>query len=69
MSWLDGVPGALKVRRVGADGELGPVVEVASVSAQRNAGFPQMIPARDRLLFAWTDVDANRVRARLTPVP
>lgn len=69
VSWLGAVPGRLNVRRVAADGTLGPVHPVADVSPERNAGFPQMVRSGEQLVFAWTDVETNRVRIRRLSLP
>lgn len=56
VSWLErqSASGALVlVRRVGVDGRRSAVREVAIAGADRAAGFPRMILARDSLLFAW----------------
>lgn len=68
VSWLEAVPGRLMFRQVAADGSLGPAREVARVSPERNAGFPQMIRTDEWLVFAWTDVQANRIRTRRLPL-
>ena len=44
-------------------GVAGRAVTVARSSANRSSGFPQMIRAGDRLLFAWTDA-AEPLRLR-----
>ncbi|MDH3647729.1 MAG: exo-alpha-sialidase [Gammaproteobacteria bacterium] len=59
VSWLEksGMKQAeLCIRTVSADGELGPLHVVASTAASRPSGFPQMIRADDRLIFAWTAI-------------
>lgn len=72
----DGERGSLALRRVQRDGSLGPVHRVASMHLGRRAGFPRLalLPADDRtgqgtrLLAAWRDEDADRLRAIvLTP--
>ncbi|MEE8079323.1 MAG: hypothetical protein V3T18_10030, partial [Pseudomonadales bacterium] len=47
---------SLNVRRVGAEGELGSIIQVARMAPNRPSGFPQMVRSEDRLVFAWTDV-------------
>jgi hypothetical protein len=57
VSWLrDTKPahGELVVRRVGADGNLGPIQVVTTTGAGRPAGFPQMARQGQSLVFAWT---------------
>ena len=57
VSWLDeSVVGAeIRVQPFTRAGVAGPPVTVARSSAARSSGFPQMVLARNRLLFAWTD--------------
>ncbi|MGE0622866.1 MAG: hypothetical protein AB7I04_15510 [Pseudomonadales bacterium] len=69
VSWLSAVPGRLQFRTVAVDGSLGPIQTVADVSPERNAGFPQMIRWEQWLVFAWTDVASQRIRARRLPLP
>ncbi len=47
---------SLNVRRVGAEGELSSIIQVARMAPNRPSGFPQMVRSEDRLVFAWTDV-------------
>lgn len=49
---------SLNVRRVGAEGELGSIIQVARMAPNRPSGFPQMVRSEGRLVFAWTDVSA-----------
>ena len=46
--------GANKVRRVSADGSLGPVAVIARTDASRASGFPRMARAGGTVHFAWT---------------
>ncbi len=58
VSWTaktaDGV-GQIRRRRMPIGGEPGPVQLIAEGDVSRNAGFPQMIAGRDRLVYAWTE--------------
>lgn len=56
-----------RVRRVRADGHLGPDVAVSPVSADRASGYPRLARSGETLVAAWTDVTpARQVRvARL----
>lgn len=54
MAGGSGGMGANKVRRVGADGTLGPVVVIAETEASRASGFPRMARTGDTVYFAWT---------------
>ena len=56
--WRHGATGGaeLAARRVSAAGELGTVRVVATSPASRPDDVPQMIRARERLVFAWTEL-------------
>ncbi|MFQ5635613.1 MAG: sialidase family protein [Gammaproteobacteria bacterium] len=47
--------GVLRTRRVPRTGEAGPVRVVAEGRYSRNAGFPQMVMADGRLVYAWPE--------------
>ena len=55
VSWLErtGDGAEVRVRRV-EPGGVGPAFTVAGAAAARTAGFPRMVRAGDRVLFAWT---------------
>ncbi len=55
---------SIRTRRVAMDGRLGPTRVVATTSAARASGFPQVIRSGDALVFAWTEA-GNRPRIRL----
>lgn len=58
VSWLEraGDGAEVRVRRVAPDGRVGRPRVVASSSASRASGFPQLAIAGDgRVVFAWTD--------------
>ncbi|MBC7930431.1 MAG: exo-alpha-sialidase [Rubrivivax sp.] len=54
--WMSGAAGggANKVRRVSADGALGPVTIIAITDITRSSGFPRMARLGDAAYFAWT---------------
>jgi hypothetical protein len=57
VSWTGKTPagqGQLRLRRVPASGDPGPIQVVAEGEMGRGSGFPQLIQARDRLVHAWT---------------
>ena len=57
VSWLESAPaGRLLARRVSPDGTLGPIIDIAPMTVERNSGFPQMVADGKRLIFAWTEV-------------
>ena len=55
--WLSGNSegGAIKVRRVRADGSLGPPSVIAQTDISRSSGFPRMARFGDAVHFAWTE--------------
>jgi hypothetical protein len=71
VSWMaserDGVH--LLVRRVARDRRRGPELQIASVTAAPDVGFPRMERLGSEVLFAWTDTRSATVRmARLAAV-
>lgn len=67
VSWLEAreASGAVLLRRVMPDGEVGPTAAISETRAERASGFPRLAPADDRLLVAWTEPDGEgRVRVR-----
>jgi hypothetical protein len=66
VSWLERMDddrAAVRVRRVSRDGALGAPQTVAESSGARSSGFPRMVRAGDRVVFAWTaSGDPSRVR-------
>lgn len=67
VSWLERTAdGAeVRVRRVATD-RVGPAVKVAGTAAQRASGFPRMVRAGDRVIFAWTAAgDSGGVRTAI----
>jgi len=57
VSWLEETPAGaeIRVQAFTRSGVAGRAVTVARSGANRSSGFPQMIRAGGRLLFAWTD--------------
>jgi hypothetical protein len=55
--WLSGnvEGGAIKVRRVQADGTVGPSSVIARTDISRSSGFPRMVRFGDEVQFAWTE--------------
>ena len=63
--WMSGTTegGAIKVRRVRADGLPGPAAEIAKTNISRSSGFPRMARLGDEVVFAWTEFGTpSRVR-------
>ncbi|HYJ89652.1 MAG TPA: sialidase family protein, partial [Pyrinomonadaceae bacterium] len=69
--WLSGNAegGAIKVRRVRADGTLGPPAVIAKTDISRSSGFPRMARLGDEVHFAWTEFGKpSRVRTALADI-
>jgi hypothetical protein len=67
VSWLrsgNGSEGEICIRRITADGELGPELIVATTASGRMSGFPQMVARDDSVVVAWTDVGDNSTAVR-----
>ena len=63
--WLSGnvEGGAIKVRRVRSDGNLGPPAVIAKTDISRSSGFPRMALLGNEVHFAWTEFGKpSRVR-------
>jgi hypothetical protein len=72
VSWLGtgGEGGAVRFRRAWPDGRMGEVQSLATTSAARSAGFPQLELAGDQLVFAWTDDgEPGSVMSAMVPLP
>lgn len=69
--WLGGnvEGGAIKVRRVRADGTVGPPAVIAQTDISRSSGFPRMAHLGDQVHFAWTEFGKpSRVRTAIADV-
>lgn len=69
--WLSGNAegGAIKVRRVQADGVVGPASIIAKTDISRSSGFPRMARLGDEVHFAWTEFGKpSRVRTAFANV-
>ena len=69
--WLSGNVdgGAIKVRRVRADGAVGPPAEIAKIDISRSSGFPRMARLGNDIHFAWTEFGKpSRVRTAVTTI-
>jgi len=59
----------LRMRHVNSAGDLGPVRVIAEGEYSRSAGFPQMIRAGDRLIYAWPEPgEPRRVLTAMSPL-
>jgi hypothetical protein len=57
VTWIERIGGdtaAVRTRRVGTNGATGPATTIASSSAARASGFPQMAITGSDVVFAWT---------------
>jgi hypothetical protein len=69
--WLSGnvEGGAIKVRRVQADGKVGPPSILAKTDISRSSGFPRMARLGNEVHFAWTEFgNPSRVRTATADV-
>ena len=69
--WLAGNAdgGQIKVRRVQANGALGPPAVIAQTDISRSSGFPRMARWRGEVHFAWTEFgNPSRVRMAVANV-
>ncbi len=69
--WLSGTVagGAIRVRRIQADGSAGPPAVIAQTDISRSSGFPRMARLGDEVHFAWTEFGKpSRVRTAVTNV-
>ena len=67
--WLSGnvEGGEIKVRRVQADGKLGPPSVIAKTDISRSSGFPRLARFGNQVHFAWTEF-GNPSRVRMATV-
>jgi hypothetical protein len=69
VTWLEKAPekaALIRMRRVSRTGVTTPATTVARTSTARASGFPRIVRAGDRLVFAWTEVGKPaRVRAAI----
>ena len=69
--WLSGnvEGGAIKVRRVQPDGQVGPPSVIAKTDISRSSGFPRMARLDNEVQFAWTEFGKpSRVRTATADV-
>jgi hypothetical protein len=69
--WLSGNTegGQIKVRRIQADGTVGPAAVLAQTDISRSSGFPRMARLGDQVLFAWTEFGKpSRVRTAVADI-
>ena len=69
--WLSGTPegGEIKVRRVEANGTMGPAAVIAKTDISRSSGFPRMARLGNEVHFAWTEFGKpSRIRMATTDI-
>ena len=69
--WMSGTvdSGEIKVRRLLANGNLGPASVIAKTDISRSSGFPRMARLGDEVHFAWTEFGKpSKVRTAVTDV-
>lgn len=69
--WLSGNAegGTIKVRRVKADGSIGPAAVIANTDISRSSGFPRMALLGNQVHFAWTEFGKpSKVRTAVADV-
>ena len=69
--WLAGdvQGGEIKVRRVRADGTLGPAAVIARTDISRSSGFPRLARRGNEVHFAWTEFGKpSRVRTAVAEI-
>lgn len=69
--WLSGNAdgGAINVRRVQANGTLGPPTAIAKTDISRSSGFPRMALLGNEVHFAWTEFGTpSRVRTAVADI-
>jgi len=59
VSWMEGA--VLKAAKVHTDGTKEPSIIIASSSASRSSGFPQMTKSGNTIIFAWTDDKLKKI--------
>lgn len=62
-SWLEDKD--IRLRIIRPDGSIGPIRTVATTTAGRSSGFPQLEAFRDRMVLAWTDTEERKVKIRI----
>ncbi len=65
VTWVEGGEDTamIRLRRIRPDGTLSRPATIAAASAARGGGFPRMVRAGERLVFAWTEVgEPPRIR-------
>jgi hypothetical protein len=71
VAWLEarGKEALFQVRRVAADGAIGPATTVARTATARSSGFPRIARSGDRVVLAWTEAGKpSHVRTALARI-
>ena len=64
VSWLDqhGETALIKAAKFNHQGMIGEAITITKTSASRSSGFPQMERIDDKIYFAWTDIEDQKVK-------
>ncbi|MEM8930723.1 MAG: hypothetical protein AAGE94_06080 [Acidobacteriota bacterium] len=71
VTWLavGGSGPAIRLRRIGRGGEIGPARTVVATTDRRASGVPRLVADGDRLLIAWVeDAEASALRVAAVPL-
>jgi hypothetical protein len=60
ISWMEGK--AIKAMRVYSNGQTEKPLIISTSTAKRASGFPQMLKADNRIIFAWTDEEEGIIK-------
>jgi len=60
ISWMEGKE--IKAMRVNSNGQTEKPLVISTSTAKRASGFPQMLKAGDRIIFAWTDEEEGIIK-------
>jgi hypothetical protein len=65
VAWVDhnDGDGRLLVRRMSRDGRLAAAETLTAMKTERSSGYPRVIADGSRLVYAWTDIAADRTMA------
>ncbi|MDX1629030.1 MAG: exo-alpha-sialidase, partial [Fulvivirga sp.] len=63
VSWMEGAD--IKAALLNIQGDIIATHTIASTSASRSSGFPQMTKAGDQIIFAWTNPDEQEIRTTM----
>jgi len=67
ISWMESSEdmALLKIAKVGIDGNIEKIVEVAEIAASRATGFPQMESVNGQVYMAWNDLENDKTKVNV----